>query len=191
MTVLLRGLDALVTSRYHAAVLSMAAAVPQIAVGHDLRLRTLYQELGLDGELFVEGGAGPEVFTAVSDRLDRLLTAPEPVRQALRRGERAHAELAARNRVLLRGFAAGHGWDVGAVAAMKRHVTVDDAMTSDVVAVTETTGSAVTSRTAGIRPWRIRPELRVGLPGICPGRTDPTVPHGPGLPARGRGRRRT
>jgi len=144
MTVLLRGLDALVTSRYHAAVLSMAAAVPQIAVGHDLRLRTLYQELGLDGELFVEGGTGPEVFTAVSDRLDRLLTAPEPVRQALRRGERAHAELAARNRALLRGFAAGHGWDVDAVAAMKRHVTVDDAMTSDVVAVTETAGSAVT-----------------------------------------------
>jgi polysaccharide pyruvyl transferase WcaK-like protein len=120
MTVLLRSLGALVTSRYHAAVLSMAAAVPQLAVGHDLRLRTLYQELGLDGELFVEGGATADVFAAVNERLDRLLTDPEPVRQALRRGERAHAELAARNRGLLRGFAARHGWDAGATTAAPR-----------------------------------------------------------------------
>ena len=50
MTALLRGLDLLVTSRYHAAVLSLAAAVPQIAVGHDTRLDTLYRDLGLRGE---------------------------------------------------------------------------------------------------------------------------------------------
>ena len=80
MTTLLRSLDLLVTSRYHAAVLSMAAAVPQVAVGHDLRLLTLYQELGMAGELFVSGGASPEVFTAVTERVERLLADPEPVR---------------------------------------------------------------------------------------------------------------
>ena len=58
MTTLLRSLDLLVT-RYHAAVLSMAAAVPQLAVGHDLRLVSLYQELGLAEDLFVKGGASP------------------------------------------------------------------------------------------------------------------------------------
>jgi hypothetical protein len=40
------GLGALVTSRYHASVLSLAAAVPQLAVGHDLRLRTSTRSWG-------------------------------------------------------------------------------------------------------------------------------------------------
>ena len=112
MTTLLRSLDLLVTSRYHAAVLSMAAAVPQVAVGHDLRLLTLYQELGLAGELFVPGGASPEVFTAVTERVERLLADPEPVREALRRGHQVHAAAARRNRALLRAFARDHGWEV-------------------------------------------------------------------------------
>ena len=59
MTVLLRGLGALVTSRYHAAVLSMAAAVPQLAVGHDLRLRTLYQDSALTASCSSKAGPVP------------------------------------------------------------------------------------------------------------------------------------
>jgi polysaccharide pyruvyl transferase WcaK-like protein len=60
MTVLLRSLDLLVTSRYHACVLSLAAHVPQVAVGHDLRLETIYRELGLAPEFFVrQGDAAP------------------------------------------------------------------------------------------------------------------------------------
>ena len=43
----LRGLDYLVTSRYHAGVLSMEGRVPQIALFHDERLPALYEELGL------------------------------------------------------------------------------------------------------------------------------------------------
>jgi polysaccharide pyruvyl transferase WcaK-like protein len=117
MTTLLRSLDLLVTSRYHAAVLSMAAAVPQVAVGHDLRLLTLYQELGMAGELFVPGGASPEVFAAVTERVERLLADPEPVRDALRRGHQVHAAAARRNRALLRAFARDHGWGEPAWAA--------------------------------------------------------------------------
>jgi polysaccharide pyruvyl transferase WcaK-like protein len=117
MTTLLRSLDLLVTSRYHAAVLAMAAAVPQLAVGHDLRLVSLYQELGLADDLFVKGGASPEVFAAVTERVERLLANPAPVRAALRRGYQTHAAAARRNRELLRGFALRHGWGEPAWAA--------------------------------------------------------------------------
>jgi Polysaccharide pyruvyl transferase len=117
MTTLLRSLDLLVTSRYHAAVLSMAAAVPQLAVGHDLRLVSLYQELGLAGELFVKGGASPEMFAAAEERVERLLADPAPVRAALRHGYQVHAAAARRNRELLRGFALRHGWGEPAWAA--------------------------------------------------------------------------
>jgi polysaccharide pyruvyl transferase WcaK-like protein len=117
MTTLLRSLDLLVTSRYHAAVLSMAATVPQVAVGHDLRLASLYEELGLADDLFVKGGASPEVFAAVEERVERLLADPAPVRVALRHGYQVHAAAARRNRELLRGFALRHGWGEPAWAA--------------------------------------------------------------------------
>jgi len=44
----LRVLDYLVTSRYHACVLSMAGHVPQMALYHDERLISIFRELGLD-----------------------------------------------------------------------------------------------------------------------------------------------
>jgi polysaccharide pyruvyl transferase WcaK-like protein len=44
----LRQLDYLVTSRYHACVLSMAASVPQMSLYHDQRLNSIYRELGLE-----------------------------------------------------------------------------------------------------------------------------------------------
>ena len=117
MTTLLRSLDLLVTSRYHAAVLSLATAVPQVAVGHDLRLATLYQELGVAEELFVQGGATSTTFAAVAERVERLLADPAPVQDALRRGYHAHAAAARRNRDLLRAFVRGHGWGEPAWAA--------------------------------------------------------------------------
>jgi polysaccharide pyruvyl transferase WcaK-like protein len=117
MTTLLRSLDLLVTSRYHAAVLSLAAAVPPVAVGHDLRLISLYQELGLADQLFIKGGASPEVFAAVAERVERLLADPSPVRATLRHGYQVHAAAARRNRELLREFALQHGWGEPAWAA--------------------------------------------------------------------------
>ena len=54
MVSILRSLELLLTSRYHACVLSLAAQVPQIAIGHDLRLKTIYRELGLFEDFFVE-----------------------------------------------------------------------------------------------------------------------------------------
>ena len=53
MTSILRSLDLLITSRYHAGVLSLPHQVPQTAIGHDLRIKDLYTDLEIP-ELFVD-----------------------------------------------------------------------------------------------------------------------------------------
>ena len=103
MTELLRGLDLLVTSRYHAAVLSLAAGVPQIAVGHDTRLDTIYRDLGLREEWFLT----PDRLDGLEERVERLLASPELQREALGRGYAEHLARARQNRRLLADFAAG------------------------------------------------------------------------------------
>ncbi|MGD9675904.1 MAG: polysaccharide pyruvyl transferase family protein, partial [Candidatus Bipolaricaulia bacterium] len=108
MTSLLRGLDLLVTSRYHAAVLSLGAAVPQMAVGHDLRLRSLYREVGLS-HVFFEPGT-PNLVEVLQRGIGDLLADSRPMRAILRRG---HEELAARaqqNREHLKAFFVRQGW---------------------------------------------------------------------------------
>jgi polysaccharide pyruvyl transferase WcaK-like protein len=109
MTCLLRGLDVLLTSRYHASILSLAAAVPQVAVGHDLRLKTLYAELGLE-KFFVE--PGPDMFNQAEHLLEQLLTSSESQRAQLRAGYTVHLVRAQRNRALLSAFAGSHGFEV-------------------------------------------------------------------------------
>jgi polysaccharide pyruvyl transferase WcaK-like protein len=110
MTSILRSLDFLVTCRYHACVLSMAAQVPQIAVGHDLRLKSIYAELGLQ-DLFVDAYQ-PDRDAQLRANLDRILTDPEPERAALRRGYEQHMAKARCNRQLLREFAQAQGAEV-------------------------------------------------------------------------------
>jgi hypothetical protein len=113
MTTLLRGLDLLVTSRYHAAVLSLAAGVPQVAVGHDTRLATLYQDLGLSERWFIDpgvrewlarGSPAPELFTGLQKRVDLLLEAPGLQKEFLGRGYAEHLARARQNRQLLSYF---------------------------------------------------------------------------------------
>lgn len=112
MTVLLRGLDYLITSRYHAAVLSLPALVPQIAVGHDLRLADLHEEMGLDREFFAAPGS-EKMFGEIRQCLARLAANPGRVEERLRRGYEQHLARATRNRELLRDFLIAHGWSVG------------------------------------------------------------------------------
>jgi polysaccharide pyruvyl transferase WcaK-like protein len=109
MVHVLRSLELLLTSRYHACVLSLAAQVPQIAVGHDLRLKTIYRELGLYEEFFVEPGE-PDLYASLLPRVERLLEAPGGVSEALKRGYEQHRSDAQRNRALLQDFARAHGW---------------------------------------------------------------------------------
>jgi hypothetical protein len=109
MVSILRSLELLVTSRYHACVLSLAAQVPQIAVGHDLRLTTIYQELGLL-EYFVEPNAH-DLYEDLAPRVGRLLQDPSCVRDALRLGYEKHRSDAQRNRLLLKDFVQARGWE--------------------------------------------------------------------------------
>lgn len=114
MTALLRSLGALVTSRYHASVLSIAAAVPQVAVAQDLRLRTLFDEMGMP-ELCID--PGPGMFDVLHTTIDRLLADDDVLRARLRREYARHLESARRNPEFLAAFVAEHGWRPRAWAA--------------------------------------------------------------------------
>ena len=80
---ILRVAKALVSSRYHAIVTSMPAGVPAVGVTMDERIRNLLGDAGLS-DLCVEVSS-PDLQAQVTAGLDRLFTAPEPVRQALRK----------------------------------------------------------------------------------------------------------
>lgn len=54
MTPMLRNLKYLVTARYHACVLSMHSAVPQMAICHDERLESIYTELGIEKDFLLD-----------------------------------------------------------------------------------------------------------------------------------------
>jgi polysaccharide pyruvyl transferase WcaK-like protein len=118
MSWLLRSLDLLVTSRYHAAVLSLAAAIPQVAVHHDTRLATIYGDLGLREQWFLDPEAGGSLactfpaltlFRGLRERVDRLLENPGLQRENLERGYAEHLRLARTNRRLLREFVSSRG----------------------------------------------------------------------------------
>jgi polysaccharide pyruvyl transferase WcaK-like protein len=111
MTTLLRSLDLLVTSRYHGCVLSLAALVPQLAVGHDLRLKTIYDELGFTDQFFLDPHA-PNLCAALKERVERLLANPALERESLRRGYAEHLTKARGNRELLRSFVKDRGLEV-------------------------------------------------------------------------------
>ncbi len=113
MTALLRSLDLLVTSRYHGCVLSLAAQVPQLALGHDLRLRTIYDELGLTEQFFVDSHA-QDPSARLEERVDELLARPALQEQSLRRGYTEYVRKARGNRALLRSFVHDQGWEVAA-----------------------------------------------------------------------------
>jgi polysaccharide pyruvyl transferase WcaK-like protein len=110
MVSVLRSLELLLTSRYHACVLSMAARIPQIAIGHDLRLKTIYQELGLFEDFFVEPNAH-DLYESLQPRVERLLQDPSCVRDALQCGYEQHLGDAQRNRSLLKDFVLARRWD--------------------------------------------------------------------------------
>ena len=100
MTVILRSLDLLITSRYHAGVLSLDAAVPQIAIGHDQRLGDLYRDLEIYHEYFFEPSS-PQLFQLVEERVGYLLQNPDSQQEVLRKNYQIHHIRAKRNPVLL------------------------------------------------------------------------------------------
>jgi polysaccharide pyruvyl transferase WcaK-like protein len=99
----LRDLDLLITSRYHACVLSMEAGVPQTAIGHDLRLQDIYQESGIMDEFFLSS-KDPELWARLRERVDRLVREHDALRQRMLEVHEAHLARARENVRLLRRF---------------------------------------------------------------------------------------
>jgi len=110
MTSVLRNLDLLVTSRYHAGVLSLPEQVPQTAIGHDLRIRDLYSDLGTP-ELFVDHD-DPDRYKLLSDNVEALFNETDSMKLKLKRGYEEYKEREQRNPELLRAFLEEHypGW---------------------------------------------------------------------------------
>lgn len=116
MTALVRDLDLLITARYHGSVLALAGLHPQIAFGHDLRLKSLYEELGLHRDYFVDAHP-PGRFELLDRCVGRVLAQPEVERETLRRGYQEQLARARLSRALLARFVALHGWQVSPWAA--------------------------------------------------------------------------
>jgi polysaccharide pyruvyl transferase WcaK-like protein len=111
MTRLLRDLHILVTSRYHASVLSMRAGVPQVAIGHDLRLRDMYQESGLLEEFFLPASSS-DLWPLLRQRVDRLMREHDALKARMLRVHEAHLNRSEENVRLLRRFCQEKGLPV-------------------------------------------------------------------------------
>ncbi|HML05493.1 MAG TPA: polysaccharide pyruvyl transferase family protein, partial [Methanobacterium sp.] len=110
MTSILRNLELLVTSRYHAGVLSLEAQIPQIAIGHDTRLKGFYRELGLENYLI--DYMSPEIWHKLEEKADELLENPEMQQKILKNGFNEHLRRANRNPEILKNFIKKSGWGV-------------------------------------------------------------------------------
>jgi polysaccharide pyruvyl transferase WcaK-like protein len=111
MTSVLRGLDLLITSRYHAGALSLEGHVPQIAIAHDVRLADLYDEVGIKRDLFFECDT-PDLFPQVKVRAEKLLDRPDDIRDRLAKAHLLQVQRARRSRQLVGEFLRSKGWDV-------------------------------------------------------------------------------
>ncbi len=103
MTSVLSDLNLLVTSRYHAAVLSLRAGVPQIAVAHDPRLTSLYQDLKLYPHYFICHDA-PHLWEDLTKTIDLLLANGDLQKDVLEKGLQEQVTLSQKNRILLGEF---------------------------------------------------------------------------------------
>jgi polysaccharide pyruvyl transferase WcaK-like protein len=102
MTSILRSLDLLITSRYHAGVLSLASQVPQVAIGHDLRIRDLYSDLEI-GELFTDH-EDPLRFWELSNDVGDVFDHYDSVKDKLKKGYAEYLEREKRNPQLFKAF---------------------------------------------------------------------------------------
>ncbi|HEX7467853.1 MAG TPA: polysaccharide pyruvyl transferase family protein [Methanobacterium sp.] len=116
MTEILRSLDLLVTSRYHAAVLSLEESIPQIAVGHDPRLAGLYKDLGIDNEYLINyrnlENSGQKIWNQLSSSVDELINDPRIMIKRLNKGFNEHLTRSNQNHIILKEFLKEGGWDV-------------------------------------------------------------------------------
>jgi polysaccharide pyruvyl transferase WcaK-like protein len=110
MTSILRSLELLVTSRYHAGVLSLEAQVPQIAIGHDTRLKGFYKELELENYLL--DYMSSEIWYKLKEKVNELLENPKTQQKLLKDGFIQHIDRARKNPEILKGFLQEREWKV-------------------------------------------------------------------------------
>ena len=103
MTYLLRDLNLLVSSRYHACILSMQAGIPMIAIGHDLRLKELFEEIDFEEGFFISY-KDEKLFDILSGFVDKLLENPKPVKRKIIESYNLQLERAKRSKELLESF---------------------------------------------------------------------------------------
>jgi polysaccharide pyruvyl transferase WcaK-like protein len=103
MTSILINLDLLITSRYHAAVLSLRKLVPQIAVGHDFRLTSLYKDLELYEDYFVSHESS-QLWDDLKTKIDLLIKNPNIQEKILKKGLNMQLNLARQNKIILKQF---------------------------------------------------------------------------------------
>ncbi|MGE5532783.1 MAG: polysaccharide pyruvyl transferase family protein [Bacillota bacterium] len=106
MTSILRSLDLLITSRYHAGVLSLPNQVPQTAIGHDLRIKDLYADLEMS-ELFIDH-EDPLRFWGLSNNVEDVFDNYESIKNKLKKGYEQYREREKRNPELLKAFLETH-----------------------------------------------------------------------------------
>ena len=102
MTSIIRSLDLLITSRYHAGVLSLPNQVPQTAIGHDLRIRDLYTDLDMS-ELFTDH-EDPLRFWELSNDVGDVFDHYDSVKDKLKKGYEQYLAREKRNSQLLKAF---------------------------------------------------------------------------------------
>jgi polysaccharide pyruvyl transferase WcaK-like protein len=102
MTSILRSLDLLVTSRYHAGVLSLHSHVPQTAIGHDLRIKDFYSDLDIP-DLYVDH-EDPDRYKVLHGNVETLFNHYNTIKTKLQKGYARYLELEKRNAQLLRAF---------------------------------------------------------------------------------------
>lgn len=84
MTSILRQLSLLITSRYHARVLSMPGGVPSLAISMDERLQNLLEETGHINDYYLEAG-DPNLGERLPETIEKLWKNRETVREEILR----------------------------------------------------------------------------------------------------------
>ncbi len=112
ITSVLRSLDLLITSRYHAGALSLGGHVPQVAIAHDVRLADLYEETGRKDEYFFQRET-KDLFARVRQQADRLLRDPAEVRERPGEGPPGALGKGGTHEALVSELLRSRGWKVG------------------------------------------------------------------------------
>ena len=116
MTEVLRSLELLITSRYHAGVLSMKSSVPQIGIGHDPRLNGLYKDIKIDKKFLLSypknNSKTDRIWKTLSKKVDQLIENPNPTKELIEKCYQKQLKLSQTNKRILSKFLSNNKPDV-------------------------------------------------------------------------------